>query len=233
MAPSNELRNLPSVDRLISAEPIQKLRADYPHETIVEMARGHVEELRSSLVKGNPCPPFEAIADSLTARITALGTIGPRRVVNATGVIIHTNLGRAPLSADAIAAMQTVSYGYNNLEFDLESGKRGSRNVHVRDILCRLTGAEDALVVNNNASAVLLALSALAKRKEVIVSRGHAVEIGGKFRIPDVMRQSGAKLVEVGTTNKTYVSDYEQALTPRTGALLRVHSSNFRIVGFT
>ncbi|MGW8180008.1 MAG: L-seryl-tRNA(Sec) selenium transferase, partial [bacterium] len=154
-------------------------------------------------------------------------------VINATGVILHTNMGRAPLSQEAIEAIEPVSRGYNNLEIDLGSGKRGSRNVHIESLLCQLTGAEAALVVNNNASAVLLALTALAKRKEVITSRGQAVEIGGGFRIPDVMRQSGAKLVEIGTTNCTYLSDYEQAITAHTAALLRVHSSNFLIVGFT
>jgi len=153
-------------------------------------------------------------------------------VINATGVVLHTNLGRAPLSQEAMAAMDEVSKGYTNLEFDLETGARGHRDSHISSLLCRLTGAEDAMVVNNNASAVLLALTALCKKKEVVVSRGQAVEIGGGFRIPDVMRQSGAKLVEVGTTNCTYVADYEQAITPRTVALLRVHSSNFRVVGF-
>lgn len=232
MAPTSEFRRLPSVDRLVSAPAVRHAAEGYPHETIVEMARRYLEEMRASLARGNPCPPFGSLAEALAARIVSLGTVGPQPVINATGVIIHTNLGRAPLSESAIAAMAAAAEGYNNLEIDLESGKRGSRNVHAESILCQLTGAEAALVVNNNASAVLLALTALARRKEVIVSRGHAVEIGGKFRIPDVMRQSGAKLVEVGTTNRTYISDYEQAITPRTGALLRVHSSNFRIIGF-
>jgi L-seryl-tRNA(Ser) seleniumtransferase len=156
-----------------------------------------------------------------------------RSLINATGVVLHTKLGRAPLSEEAVAAMDQISRGYNNLEFDIESGERGSRHTHTEALLCRLTGAEAALVVNNNAAAVLLGLTTLAKRKEVIVSRGQAVEIGGGFRIPDVMRQSGAKLVEVGTTNITYLRDYEQAITPQTAALLRVHSSNFKVVGFT
>jgi L-seryl-tRNA(Ser) seleniumtransferase len=154
-------------------------------------------------------------------------------VINASGVILHTNLGRAPLSEEVIEAMNLVSRGYCNLEFDLDAGIRGSRDTHVEQLLCELTGAEAALVVNNNASAVLLALTALAKRREVIVSRGQAVEIGGGFRIPEVMKQSGAKLVEVGTTNITHARDFEEAITPRSAALLRVHSSNFRVVGFT
>ncbi len=233
MESGGELRNLPGVDKIISAERIAKLREEYSHEAIVDITRQQIDELRTSLLAGNPSPAFDEIVNSVVMKIEALGTIGPRPVINATGVIIHTNLGRAPLSAEAIAAMKPASEGFTNLELDLESGKRGSRNVHVESLLCQLTGAEDALVVNNNASGVLLALSALAKRKEVIVSRGHAVEIGGKFRIPDVMRQSGAKLVEIGTTNKTYISDYEEAITDRTAALLHVHLSNFKLVGFT
>jgi L-seryl-tRNA(Ser) seleniumtransferase len=158
---------------------------------------------------------------------------GLRPLINATGVILHTNLGRAPLSKKAIAAMNDIAGGYSNLEFDVVKGVRGSRQIYIERLLCEVTGAEAGLVVNNNASAVLLGLSALAKRKEIIVSRGQAVEIGDSFRIPDVMRQSGAKLVEVGTTNCTYTRDYENAITDSTVALLRVHSSNFKVVGFT
>jgi L-seryl-tRNA(Ser) seleniumtransferase len=171
--------------------------------------------------------------DSIHSELQALEQPSLRPVINASGIILHTNLGRAPLSKEAMTAMEMVATGYCNLEFDLDSGARGSRDVHIEKLLCQLTGAEAALVVNNNASAVLLALTALAKRKEVIVSRGQAVEIGGGFRIPDVMRQSGAKLVEVGTTNCTYIHDYEQAISPQTAALLRVHASNFRVEGFT
>jgi L-seryl-tRNA(Ser) seleniumtransferase len=156
-----------------------------------------------------------------------------REVINATGVIINTNLGRAPLSTAALEAMARVARGYSNLEYDLDAGARGSRQVHVRDLLRAVTGAEDALVVNNNAAAMLVVLSGLAVGREVIVSRGELVEIGGGFRVPDVMRQGGARLVEVGTTNRTRVDDYAAALGPETGALLAVHPSNFRIVGFT
>lgn len=155
-----------------------------------------------------------------------------RSVINATGVILHTNLGRAPVSAAASQAMARAASGYSNLEFDLESGERGSRHGHLQTLLRDVTGAEDGIAVNNNAGAVLLTLSALAAGREVIVSRGQAVEIGGGFRIPDVMRQSGAELVEVGTTNRTYLADYESAITPRTSVLLRVHPSNFRLDGF-
>jgi L-seryl-tRNA(Ser) seleniumtransferase len=169
------------------------------------------------------------VGERLAARLRP--TLQP--VINATGVIVHTNLGRAPLSDEARTAMDAVAAGYSNLEYDLEAGRRGSRYVHAEEILCQLTGAEAALVVNNNAAAVLLILMAFAQEQEVIISRGQLVEIGGGFRIPDVMRQSGATLVEVGTTNRTYIRDYAAAITERTAALMRVHRSNFRLVGFT
>ncbi len=157
----------------------------------------------------------------------------PRPVINATGVIINTNLGRAPLSDAALQAMTAVAVGYSTLEYDLNLGERGSRQKPVRTLLRELLGAEDALVVNNNAAALLVALSALANGREVIISRGELVEIGGGFRIPDVLRQSGARLVEVGTTNRTRAADFAAAITPETGLLLSVHPSNYRIVGFT
>ncbi len=230
---SSELRRLPSVDRILSEARIKALAREFPHDLLVNLIRQRLERERLSIAEGKPATPLNGIIESIQAQLGQLVNPGLRSVINATGVILHTNLGRAPLSREAIAAMEPVARGYCNLEFDLDSGTRGSRDVHIEPLLCQLTGAEAALVVNNNASAVLLALTALAKRKEVIVSRGQAVEIGGSFRIPDVMRQSGAKLVEVGTTNCTYASDYEQAITPRTAALLRVHSSNFQVLGFT
>ena len=229
----NRFRSLPSVDRLMSEDMIKQLRDEYPHDLLVDLIRQHLEQDRVSIALGNPCPSINEIVESVCARAQALTSPNPRPVINASGVILHTNLGRAPLSQEAIAAMDLASKGYCNLELDLDSGTRGSRNIHIEGVLCQLTGAEAALVVNNNASAVLLALTALAKRREVIVSRGQAVEIGGGFRIPEVMKQSGAKLVEVGTTNSTYAQDFEQAIGQRTAALLRVHSSNFKIVGFT
>jgi len=229
----SELRHLPSVDRLISDKRIKRLREIYPHDLIVDLARQQLEQDRLAITKGKLCPSLDEIIDSVCSRAQALAQPSLRPVINASGVILHTNLGRAPLSKEALAAMAQVATGFCNLEFDLDSGTRGSRDVHIEGLLCQLTGAEAALVVNNNASAVLLALTTLAKRKEVIVSRGQAVEIGGGFRIPDVMRQSGAKLVEVGTTNCTYIEDYEQAISPRTAALLRVHASNFKVEGFT
>ena len=222
-----DFRSLPSVDRLLSDERLNSFEDAYSHELVLESARQLLDESRLSIAEGKPAPSFDTLVDSICTHIRSLVQPTLLSVINATGVILHTNLGRAPLSRETIAAMEPVSEGYTNLEFDLGSGKRGSRFVHLESLLCRLTGAEAALVVNNNASAVLLGLIALAKRKEVITSRGQAVEIGGGFRIPDVMRQSGAKLVEVGTTNCTYLSDYEQAITPQTAALLRVHFQQF------
>ena len=229
----SELRHLPSVDRVISDERIKKLGGEYPHSFIVEIVRQRLEQERSLIMKGNTCSSLGDIITDVLSRLEALTRPSLRPIINASGIILHTNLGRAPLSRESIAAMELISPGYCNLEFDLATGSRGSRYFHVEKLLCQLSGAEGAMVVNNNAAAVLLVLTGLAKRKEVIVSRGEAVEIGGGFRIPDVMRQSGAKLVEVGTTNCTYAVDYEQAINDRTAALLRVHPSNFRVEGYT
>jgi len=226
-----EFRRLPSVDKVLAHEKLSK--TGYARGLLLDVVRGHLDRERQSIAAGKPCASLDEIVTSILNEMEALQTPTLRRVINASGVILHTNLGRAPLSPEAIAAMDEASCGYSNLEFDLASGNRGSRHVHVESLLCRLSGAEAALVVNNNAAAVLLGLTALARRKEVIVSRGQAVEIGGGFRIPDVMRQGGAKLVEVGTTNRTYPRDFEQAITPRAAALMRVHSSNFKLVGFT
>ena len=229
----NEFRKLPSVDKVLSDKRILPFEENYPHDLLLSVIRQLFEVTKMKINEGNPAPSYDALVESAVSQLKTLGIPSLRPVINATGVLLHTNLGRAPLSKETIAAMATASRGYSNLEFDLESGERGSRQVHIESILTHLTGAEAALVVNNNAAAVLLGLSALAKRKEVIVSRGQAVEIGGGFRVPDVMRQSGAKLVEVGTTNCTYINDYEQAINPHTVGLLRVHSSNFKVVGFT
>jgi L-seryl-tRNA(Ser) seleniumtransferase len=229
----SEFRKLPGIDKLLSEEVMKGLAETYSHELLVETARQQLEEERKSISGGNKCRPVGEIIKSISDRLREMETPSLRPVINATGVILHTNIGRASMSKEAIQAMETIAGGFSTLEFDLATGKRGHRNVHIEQMLCRLSGAEAALVVNNNASGVLLALSALARRKEVIVSRGEAVEIGGSFRIPDVMRQSGAKLVEIGTTNATYIKDYEDAITDRTAALMRVHSSNFQVVGFT
>ena len=230
---NSEFRRLPSVDRVISEERIKQLEGTYPHELLVNLVRQHLERYRLAVTAGNPCPAIDEIVESIYIHLRELEQPRLRPVINASGVILHTNLGRAPLSQEAAAAMDTVAKGYSNLEFDLGSGTRGSRHTHIEPILCQLTGAEAALVVNNNASGVLLGLTTLTRKKEVIISRGQAVEIGGSFRIPDVMRLSGAKLVEVGTTNCTYAADYEQAISPRSAALMRVHASNFQVTGFT
>jgi|YNPNPStandDraft_1061719.scaffolds.fasta_scaffold11121_3 L-seryl-tRNA(Ser) seleniumtransferase len=230
--PSDRRRALPGVDRLLAHRAVAAAIAAHGRELAVGAAREVLAEARGRILAGEPAPTLAALAEAVAQRLaeTARGTLYP--VINATGVIIHTNLGRAPLSAAARAAMDAVAAGYSNLEYDLAAGERGSRYVHAEQLLRRLTGAEAGLVVNNNAGAVFLALSALAAGREVVISRGQLVEIGGGFRIPDVMRQSGARLVEVGTTNRTHLRDFEAAITPDTALLLRVHSSNFKQIGF-
>jgi L-seryl-tRNA(Ser) seleniumtransferase len=218
-----ELRQLPSVDELARA-------VDLPHVAAVVAARETLARAREEIAAGHdPGDLVERVLEAAARRAA------PRlvRAINATGVVLHTNLGRAPLAAAAIDRVVEVAGGYSNLEYDLAAGERGSRHDHLAALLRRLTGAEDALVVNNNAAAVLLALAALAEGREVIVSRGELIEIGDGFRIPDVLARSGARLREVGTTNRTRAVDYEGAVGPETAAILRVHQSNFRVVGFT
>ena len=229
---SEELRRLPSVDRLIREPAAEQLAKSYPRDLVVQALRDALEKARSRIRSGSGALDTEALLIEAQSQIENGFAPSLRPVINATGVIIHTNLGRAPLSQDALRAVLRASTGYSNLEYRLDEGTRGSRHEHVSELLKRITGAEAAMAVNNNASAVLLVLSALAQGREVIVSRGQAVEIGGGFRIPDVLRQSGARLVEVGTTNRTYLSDYERAVTPETALLLHVHPSNFRLEGF-
>ena len=228
-----EFRQLPSVDKLLQDRRIQALVAEHSRATVVEITRETIEEARKRIGDGESCPSYEDLVQEIDSSAQSAFAPSLRHVINATGVVIHTNLGRAPVSEEAAAAMREAAASFTNLEFDLASGERGSRHVHVEQLLCRVTGAEAGFAVNNNAGAVLLSLMALGKGKEVILSRSQSVEIGGGFRVPDVMRQSGAKLVEVGTTNKTYVSDYQAAIGARTALLLAVHSSNFRISGFT
>ena len=225
-----QFRSLPSLDRLTSDA---RLGGHQARTLITALSREVLDDVRARIAGGESAPSFDAILDEVALRLEHQLRPPLRAMINATGVIIHTNLGRAPLAEEAIEAMVAVSRGYSNLEFDAETGARGSRHAILEPLLCRLTGAEAAIAVNNNASAVLLALAALARGKEVLLSRGQLVEIGGGFRIPDVMRQSRAKLVEVGTTNRTRVADYEAAASPKTAAILRVHPSNFKIIGFT
>jgi len=229
------LRQLPSVDEILLQEEIQELVISSQRTLVVESIRQAIGELREAILEKRIVGgDLTEQAVKRTLEITAAKEkFNFRPVINGTGIVLHTNLGRAVLSEKAREAVQKIAGSYNNLEFDLERGQRGSRYSHVVSLLQKLTGCEDAMVVNNNAAAVLLVLDTLARDKEVIVSRGQLVEIGGSFRVPEVMEASGAKLVEVGTTNKTYVGDYAKAINENTGALLKVHTSNYRIVGFT
>ena len=231
------LRGLPSVEQLLQTPAAADLVADFGRPLTLDAIRSTLDEIRASR-SSRPGPD-----DALPGRASLLEQAGDRLkvwtssslipVINASGVILHTNLGRAPLSAAALQAMDEASRGYSNLEYDLETGKRSSRRVHAEALLQRLTGAEAALVVNNNAAAVLLVLAALAGRKRVVIARSQLVEIGGGFRLPDVMKQSGARLAEVGTTNKVRLSDYEEALSEPAALVLQAHRSNFKIIGFT
>ena len=230
MAPSNPLRELPSVDELLGRAELAALAEHHGRPLVLAAVRAALARAREEIKAGYP-------AGDLVARTVAEldASLRPslRRVLNATGVVVHTNLGRAPLAEAALERVREVGAGYSNLEYDVRAGSRGSRQDHVAAALRELTGAEAALVVNNNAAAVLLALAALAEGREVVVSRGELIEIGDGFRIPDVLARSGATLVEVGTTNRTRLADYERAITERTAVFLHVHQSNFRMVGFT
>ena len=219
-------RALPSVDRV--AAQIDGL----PHPLLVEVARDAVDAARAALDGGDVIDPDAVVADART-RVEQLRSARLRPVINATGVLLHTNLGRAPIGDDALDAAVAIGRGYSNLEYRLETGERGSRHEHAGALLARASGAEAGLVVNNNAAAVLLSLAALARGREVVVSRGELVEIGGGFRVPEIMAESGCRLVEVGTTNRTRRADYEDALGPETALVLKVHASNYRMVGFT
>ncbi len=225
------VRNLPSIDALL--REAEHLQAAYGRERTVEALRRAVDEARQAALGGAAVASAAALIARAAGQLADATRPTLRPVINATGVIIHTNLGRAPLSDAALAAMRAAAQGYSTLEYDLEPGVRGHRDHHAERLLTDLTGAEAALVVNNNAAGVLLALTALVQGREVIISRGELIEIGGAFRIPDVMAQSGAVMVEVGTTNRTRLHDYEAAITDATGAIVRAHPSNFRIVGFS
>ncbi|MCR1900240.1 L-seryl-tRNA(Sec) selenium transferase [Irregularibacter muris] len=230
---------IPSVDEIISLPQIKKHYENTTHHNIVECIRNVLEDSRREIIHLSDEQisqyhlSMEKILLKIDEKLIEKRTMSLRSVINATGVVLHTNLGRSPLSEEIKDALWAVASEYSTLEMDVNTGKRGSRYSHIESLICELTGAESALVVNNNAAAVTLMLSALAKDKEVIVSRGELVEIGGSFRIPEVMEQSGAALVEVGATNKTHLRDYEKAITENTGALLKVHTSNYRILGFT
>ncbi|HMK35886.1 MAG TPA: L-seryl-tRNA(Sec) selenium transferase [Desulfomonilaceae bacterium] len=230
------LRAIPSIDKLLGDPALTPLRDRYSEDIVKKMVRAAVDELRDEIRRGNAAEG-DCSAQVLAARAGKLAEdfFGHRlrTVINATGVVVHTNLGRSPLSRRVVDRIAAVALSYSNLEYDLEQGHRGERNAHLRHLMLELTGAESAIAVNNNAAAVLLALSSLAQGREVIVSRGELIEIGGSFRIPEVMARSGAILKEVGTTNRTHALDYAQAINENTALLLKVHTSNYRIVGFT
>ena len=227
------LRLLPSVDELLQSPLAQALNAQFSRTLTLRALRASLAQARAAIRAGAVCPSTDALLTTAESLLRQEQQLHLRSLINATGVIINTNLGRAPLSQEALEAVRHVSSGYSNLEYELEMGERGSRHTHVSALLRELTGAEAALVANNNAAAVLLCLSTLAQGREVVISRGQLVEIGGGFRVPDVMRQSGCQLVEVGTTNRTRLRDYEAALSEHTALLLTVHPSNFLITGFT
>ncbi|MFI5338627.1 MAG: L-seryl-tRNA(Sec) selenium transferase [Candidatus Methylomirabilales bacterium] len=234
------LRNIPAVDELLAIPRIQNMLAAYPRWAVLEAVRQVLADRRQRVLRGGvtrEAAETLLAPDAIAAAVAEAATqkAGPSfiPVINATGVILHTNLGRAPLAPAALEAIQATAAGYANLEFDLATGTRGSRQVHVEALLCALTGAEAALVVNNNAAAVLLTINTFASGREIVVSRGQLVEIGDSFRIPDVMVRASGRLREVGTTNRTYLRDYEGAVGPETAVLLQVHRSNFQILGFT
>ncbi|MCK8824833.1 L-seryl-tRNA(Sec) selenium transferase [Fuchsiella alkaliacetigena] len=231
------LRQIPAVNKILAEEKVQELLKDYPRTLIVDSIRGVNEQLRERILAGKLSSDSELainrVVELLREKVKGWSEPNLRATINGTGVVIHTNLGRSLLAESAQQRLVEVADNYSNLEIEVESGERGSRYDNVSELLTYLTGAEAALVVNNNAAAVLLALDTLAKGQEVVISRGQLVEIGGSFRIPEVMEQSGAHLVEVGATNKTHLRDYEAAINEETALLLRAHTSNYRIVGFT
>ncbi|MDO8950535.1 MAG: L-seryl-tRNA(Sec) selenium transferase [Actinomycetota bacterium] len=228
------LRALPKVDLLLEREDVAALAATHSRALVTDAIRETLDALRADILAGaEPDVTEDAVVAAVALRAADKAQRSLRRVINATGIVVHTNLGRSRLAQAAVDAVAEVAGGYSTLEYDVESGERGSRHVHVEKLICKLTGAEAAMAVNNNAAAVLLGIAGLARDKEAIVSRGQLVENGGSFRIPDILLEGGARMVEVGATNKTHLRDYEAAMTPATGLLLKVHSSNFRVVGFT
>ena len=230
--PQTEYRKLPAVDVLLREPMVALFVGQYGKEPVLAALRSLLATARQLIGAGQPAPELSQWAPWLENQLAQAALPSLRPLINATGVIVHTNLGRAPLSDAARQAVDAVARGYSNLEYNLAQGERGSRHDHAGRLLCELTGAEDALVVNNNAAAIFLVLAGLCQGAEVLLSRGQLVEIGGGFRIPDVLRQSGARLVEVGTTNRTHLRDFADAITPATAAIMRVHSSNFRQIGF-
>jgi L-seryl-tRNA(Ser) seleniumtransferase len=233
MATMNDLRSLPSVDQLLQTEEVNQWISSYGRPLTLDAIRSVLDNVRLGYAEASTIPDRESLLEQVGLNLQNWTAPTLQDVINATGVILHTNLGRAPLSQAALDAIRSVASGYSTLEYDLRKGKRGTRLVHVEALLKRITGVSAALVVNNNAAAVMLALTALARRRAVVIARTQLVEIGGGFRVPDVMKQSGARLVEVGTTNRVHMADYESALDESPVMILRAHRSNFRIIGFT
>lgn len=228
------LSALPSVDEILKSREGAAWLALFPRSVVLQAVRETIAEERKKILDGkNPDSSLSSLHSAIEKQIHTLSSYSLLPIINATGIVLHTNLGRAVLSERALENVIAVSRGYSNLEYDLEAGKRGKRHVHTGRILRQLIGAEDALIVNNNAAAVFLSLNTLAKDREVVVSRGELVEIGGSFRVPDVMTASGALLREVGTTNKTHLFDYSRAVSEKTGMILKVHQSNYKVIGFT
>lgn len=231
---SKTLQSLPAVGELINDPALAPLLSSHPRSVVVDHIRRVVDDLRKQAIAGNVKKiDLGSLMDRIAESVRAADRPNLRRVINATGIIVHTNLGRSLLAEEALEAVRLSATQYSNLEYDIDAGKRGFRHDLVQSLLCELTGAEAALVVNNNAGGTLLALNTLANQREVIVSRGELIEIGGSFRIPDLLAQSGAVLVEVGTTNRTHLIDYQKAINDNTALLLKVHTSNYRILGFT
>ena len=230
-------RNIPKVDILLEKPEIIQLIENYHRDVVVDAIREEIEKLRYFIKKNDDISlieeKIESLVESIILNVKKVYSYNLKKVINGTGTILHTNLGRAIISKKHANYLSEVVTSYSNLEYNLEEGKRGERYSHFEKLICKITGAESAMAVNNNAAAVMLVLSSMAKDKEVIVSRGELVEVGGKFRIPDVMKSSNAHLVEIGTTNKTHLEDYEDSISENTGAFLKVHTSNFKILGFT
>ncbi len=233
------LRKIPSVDKVLEYEDVKMLLQKYSRGVVLKAIQNVLGRIREKLLTdketlmSNEKQSLSVTAEEIEDEMKSFRKPHLEKVINATGVVLHTNLGRSLLPDESIENMKEIASSYSNLEYDLEKGRRGSRYSHIENLLCEITGAEAAFVVNNNAGAVLLALNTLADGKEAIVSRGELIEIGGSFRIPDIMKRSGAKMIEVGTTNKTHPEDYEEVINDKTGLLLKVHTSNYRIVGFT
>lgn len=233
--PKQLLSKIPAINKILLLEEIKQLIALYSEVAVKSAVKNHIDDVKQAILNEelSNVPSMEEIVEEVTKIVEKEDRNSLRRVINATGTILHTNLGRSLLSQKIKENIESVAFNYSNLEFDIDNKKRGSRYVHLIDIIKKLTGAEDVLVVNNNAAAVLLTLNTLVKDKEIVVSRGELVEIGGAFRIPEIIKLSGGTPIEVGTTNKTHLKDYENAINDNTGALLKVHTSNYKILGFT